>query len=214
MPERKQRGRIWPWVVGVMGAAAAGVAILLWPDEAAADVIPDDDDEKKNGEEKKEEGKKEEGKKEEEAKPGPDLDGGRVPNVSGDPAGYNTSLYPSPSPVKLALRTVGYQVPWTFETRNISLNPELPGGEGLMPSPFWIAAQRDWNKVTRAIREGKIAQPKSNTGTAAYPFKGTLDTDGLGGPQSLNALEIMVHNQQKAGIHWQTLATRAKEALA
>jgi hypothetical protein len=132
------------------------------------------------------------------------------PNVSHDPAGYNTTAFgapPSPASMRLGLRTVGYQISvWPGDLPK-PLNPPAGGG-AVLPNPYVIAFQAEWNLVIRKIGAGTLA-PKTETAEPLYPFRGIVATDGIIGKHTLNALEIAIHNQQKSGVHWKTLVSQA-----
>lgn len=110
---------------------------------------------------------------------------GNPPNSSNDPQGYNTELYPSPSPVRLGLKLLGYSVPLGTE----SLNPNSE------PNPEVSRFQREWNRVIKGIDGGLVKLPASpKIPVWVDRLRGLLDTDGIAGKNTLNALEIAVAN--------------------
>jgi hypothetical protein len=125
---------------------------------------------------------------------------GKLPNPSGDPEGYNTTLFPAPLPVRLTMKLLGYSVP--FSTDSLYEN-ELPNAE---VSRF----QREWNKVIKAIDAGTIMLPTSPSESKWTGYlRGVLDVDGVAGKQTLNGLEIAAHNQTKNGLKWTALVSKA-----
>lgn len=124
---------------------------------------------------------------------------GNPPNSSGDPQGYNTTLYPSPSPVRLGLKLVGYPVPFSSET----LNPNS------QPNDEVSRFQREWNRVIKGIDAGRVKLPSSPSEPVwVARLRGSLDTDGIAGKNTLNALEIAVANHAK-NLNWRSLVTEA-----
>ncbi len=125
---------------------------------------------------------------------------GKLPNPSGDPAGYNTELFPAPLPVRLTMKLLGYSVP--FSTDSLYEN-EQPNAE---VSRF----QREWNKVIKAIDAGKIKLPASPAEPKWTGYlRGVLDVDGVAGKQTLNGLEIAAHNQGQNSLKWSELVSKA-----
>lgn len=124
---------------------------------------------------------------------------GNPPNSSNDPQGYNTELYPSPSPVRLGLKLIGYSVATGSET----LNPDSQPNEEVR------RFQREWNRVIKGIDAGVVKLP----GSPKIPLwterlRGLLDTDGVAGKNTLNALEIAVANHAH-NLNWRTSVTTA-----
>lgn len=96
----------------------------------------------------------------------------RPPNISDDPAGYNTKLWRDNNDVVNALHLLGYQ-----------------GQIDVMLQQF----QANWNRVasnvmTNVERFGDIS--------FKHVPAGLVIVDGKPGPQSLNALEIALENQR------------------
>lgn len=100
----------------------------------------------------------------------------RPPNVSQDPAGYNTRAFRREEDIAAALHYLGYQ---------------SPDGDAMIRR-----FQRHWNGVISKI----ALAPRRYSGlTWAYIPEGNLRTDGEIGPHTLNALEIAVMNQRTSG---------------
>lgn len=105
---------------------------------------------------------------------------GKPPNISGDPEGYNTTRFPSPGPVRMALITMGYKVEANDETL-------VPNNK---PNAEVRRFQTDWNRVIRGIDSGKVKLPDINEPQLKH-YRGLLDEDGIPGKNTLNALEIV-----------------------
>lgn len=124
----------------------------------------------------------------------------RVPNVSRDPKGYNTKVFPNFAGFRNMLNQLGYQ----------------PGNIGVDKKPEGKSVKRfqeDWNRVAAAVKAGRIGAPWAYrpkgfhyTSTEPTPIKGG---DNVPGGQTANALEIGFANQM-AGRAWQQLVTEAK----
>jgi hypothetical protein len=124
---------------------------------------------------------------------------GKPPNSSNDPAGYNTKLYPSPSPVRLGFKLLGYSVAAGSE----SLNPNSE------PNPEVAKFQREWNRVIKGIDRGYVKLPASPTQPVWIDrLRGLLDTDGIAGKNTLNALEIAVANHAR-NLNWRDAVKQA-----
>ncbi len=124
---------------------------------------------------------------------------GKPPNSSGDPEGYNTELYPSPAPVRLGLKLVGYPVPYSSET----LNPNSKANADV------TRFQREWNRVIQGIDSGSVKLPSSPPEPKwVERLRGSLDTDGIAGKNTLNALEIAVANHAR-NLNWRDLVKQA-----
>jgi len=97
----------------------------------------------------------------------------RPHNVSGDPAGYNTSLWRNNTDVINALNLLGY---WNGD-----------------PSAMFREFQANWNYVA-----SNIMANNERFGSIVFKYVpvGTVIVDGRPGPQSLNALEIALENQR------------------
>jgi len=96
----------------------------------------------------------------------------RPPNISGDDAGYNTSVFRNESDVLHALDQIGYH-----------------GSRGpVMLNNF----QQDWNSVT-----SRISMTPDCFRSVRFPFlpSGSLKVDGVIGPNTLNAIEVALSNQ-------------------
>ncbi len=86
-----------------------------------------------------------------------------VPNPSGNPAGYNTSLYPNSEAVRVVFDSLGYKMQW--------VNQPPPAGAVL-------AFQKDYNE---AVELGLLGAT------------GSLDEDAVPGKNTLNAAEIIAY---------------------
>lgn len=107
------------------------------------------------------------------------------PDVSRNPDGYNTALWPDEDAVGRALVYLGYQ----------GVN-----GRGLLRS-----FQSEWNRVVQHV----AADPSFKGIDWARVPVGNLVADGNIGPRSLNALEIAVMNQDN-GVSWRGLVHTTK----
>ena len=110
------------------------------------------------------------------------------PDISRDPAGYNTSLWPDEDAVARAL---------------VYLEYKGSNGRGLLRS-----FQSEWNYVVQ-----RVAGDPSFKGIdwARVPV-GNLVADGNIGPRTLNALEIAAMNQDN-GVSWKGLVHSAKNPI-
>jgi hypothetical protein len=124
---------------------------------------------------------------------------GSPPNVSGDPAGYNSGLWSDPRPVRQALAVLGYSI-------ELGLTNPIPSG---VATKF----QRDWNTVANAIWSGLIARP-GGPGPWPAALRGVLDPDGSAGKATHNAIEIAYRNQGQNSLVWQQIVQQAKAAGA
>ena len=97
----------------------------------------------------------------------------RPQNVSGDPAGYNTSLWRDNTDVINALKLLGYNI--------------------TDPRSAYRKFQANWNFVAVNIMANK---ERFEYITFKYVPIGMVIADGRPGPQSLNALEIALENQR------------------
>lgn len=95
------------------------------------------------------------------------------PNISDDPAGYNTKLFRDEGDVAKALLYIGY----------------LSEDGNAMIRRF----QRHWNGVISQI--ASVPDRYSSINFAVIP-QGNVIVDGLIGPQTLNALEAAIINQR------------------
>ncbi len=90
----------------------------------------------------------------------------RPPNVSSDPDGYNTEVFPNPLAVRSALKLMGY---------DIAINND-PIGSKDQQHPAALAFQAHYNQASSMGFHGA---------------KGELKMDGWMGADSLNAIEII-----------------------
>jgi hypothetical protein len=125
---------------------------------------------------------------------------GNPPNVTGDRLGYNSTLYPAPLPVRVALKAIGYDV----EISSKSLY------ENSQPHPIVSTFQTQWNGVIKAIDAGRISLPSSPAESKwVDALRGVLEVDGIAGKRTLCALEIALTNQVRNGLGWQGLVGKA-----
>lgn len=125
---------------------------------------------------------------------------GNPPNVTGDRLGYNSTLYPAPLPVRVALKAIGYDV----EISSKSLY------ENEQPHPIVSTFQSQWNGVIKAIDAGRIDMPSSPAESKwVDALRGVLEVDGIAGKRTLCALEIALTNQVRNGLGWQGLVGKA-----
>ncbi|MFV8750357.1 hypothetical protein ACNOYE_07385 [Nannocystaceae bacterium ST9] len=124
---------------------------------------------------------------------------GKPPNASNDPAGYDTALYPSPAPVRLGFKLLGYAITYGSE----GLNPDSK------PHPEVTKFQREWNRVIQGIDAGSVDLPASPSQPVWIDrLRGLLDTDGIAGKNTLNALEIAVANHSR-NLNWREAVKQA-----
>lgn len=140
---------------GLLIAGAAGLLVALFAGGAAADDAlpppppePDPDDESDPLPDDESDYKK------------TPPDGKHPPNTSGDPAGYNTKMFPGALAVRQWFINLGYSV---------TLVPDA-----LVKNSSVKKFQQDYNAVSAAIKENM----------------GTLLVDGTAGKNTLNAVEI------------------------
>lgn len=107
----------------------------------------------------------------------------RPPNMTGNPQGYNTTMFPGFPQVHQAFESLGY-----------SVGPDT----GKHPRQGGVTQfQKDWNAVSRASKSGKIP---------SYEYIiGELDEGEKAGKNTLRALEIVTYHQNKASFPpWKT----------
>lgn len=97
----------------------------------------------------------------------------RPPNISGDPKGWNTTLWENDSRVAWGLARLGYP-------------------ESLASAR---AFQTDWNRVVKAIRAGTLPVHSATRPELAKAYRGTLREDNKPGRNTKNAMEIAWRNQ-------------------
>ena len=127
---------------------------------------------------------------------------GNPPNVTGDNYGYNSTLFPAPLPVRVAMKAIGYPV----EIGTVSLY------QNNQPDERVSSFQREWNRVIKAIDAGSINLPNVTSSDDARwvdALRGLLEVDGIPGKRTLCALEIAFSNQVKNGLGWRGLVEKA-----
>lgn len=129
------------------------------------------------------------------------------PNISGDSSGYNTKLFPSPTEVRVIMKTLGYDVAQGSAPLVSSSNPT-----NAHVSQF----QDAFNRVTAAVASGKI----KGAGLLPFPLdnkvpnqwsnlKGRLSVDGVPGKYTLRAMEIAYKFQNENMFLWSKLVAKA-----
>ncbi len=101
------------------------------------------------------------------------------PNISGDPKGYNSQMWEGLENVAHAFRFLGYQ-----------------GSDGIGITRQF---QGDWNRVSQRV----ATNPNFQAFDWNHVPQGNVIVDGDPGPQTLNALEVAIANQNV--IPWQNL---------
>lgn len=126
---------------------------------------------------------------------------GKPPNITNDPAGYNTELWPRPAPIRLAMLSQGYSV-------RASEKPLSPDDT---PHAQVTQLQADWNKVIRGIDRGKVKLPsKVSKPKLLKHYRGLLVVDGLVGKNTLNALEVIMTNYTENAVFWKKLKEQSR----
>lgn len=115
------------------------------------------------------------------------------PNVSGDPAGYNTQMFPASSAVRSGFQSLGYST----RTDPVGVHPSTR------------AFQEDYNAIAAGLASGAVVPPAEVAPAVVALFRGHLDTDGIAGRYTLRALEIALMYLQ-AGGRWYPLVQQAK----
>jgi hypothetical protein len=115
------------------------------------------------------------------------------PNLSGDPKGYNATMFGTPGAVRSAFETLGYSTP---NVANLG--------------PSTRSFQADYTAVSRGFTLGKLSLP--NAPAVSALVRGQLEVDGDPGPNTLRALEIALLIKQ-SGALWYPLVSQAR-ALA
>jgi hypothetical protein len=127
---------------------------------------------------------------------------GGPPNTSGDPAGYNTTLFDSVAKVRYAfLDGAGYD----------AAQGKLPSMEKTAAGRAIVSRfQSDWNRVVAARSAGTWTAPVVKNPGHAEDLRGRLSVDGVPGKNTLNALEIVWTNKAQNGLDWQAAAAETK----
>ncbi len=122
-----------------------------------------------------------------------------IPNISGDPAGYNTKAYPNFLAFRNGLNMLGY---------GVELKDEKP------PASKVRAFQNDWNEVSAGVARGVVKGPWAFKPRGYHYVKGgKIGADGVPGKDVANALQIGQANLA-AGRAWQSMVAQAKAAKA
>ncbi|NVB40336.1 hypothetical protein G6O69_21020 [Pseudenhygromyxa sp. WMMC2535] len=126
---------------------------------------------------------------------------GNPPNLSGDAEGYNTTLFPAPWSVRLAMKGMGYNI--ELEVAPLVGEDETHGEVRRF--------QADWNRVIRAIDSGKIKLPSSvQNPTVLAALRGLLTEDDVPGKYTLRAMEIIYRNSGLNAVKFSSLRKEAK----
>lgn len=125
---------------------------------------------------------------------------GRPPNVTGDPAGYDTTSFPNPAAVRLVLKGMGYDVEYSQDP--LATNDD--------PHPEVRKFQKQWNQVIRGLDSGRV-KFKPNPPNPAWlkHFRGLLVEDGIPGKNTLNGMHIAFGNVARNLTLWSTLTKQA-----
>ena len=125
---------------------------------------------------------------------------GNPPNMSGNPEGYNTKLFPSPLAVRIAMKALGYSV--EIEGEPLVGYAETHGEVQRF--------QNDWNTVIKAIDRGKVKLPKD---VPEYKYlamyRGLLTVDDVPGKYTLRAIEIAARNKLINSVSFSALRKQA-----
>lgn len=127
-------------------------------------------------------------------RPKPPPSGGHPPNISGDPEGYDTNMFRGAQMVRQWFVNMRYSIGNQF------LQEPLIKNRGVKKF------QRDYNKVSVAVRQGRIKGLKGID--PDFPM-GELRIDGTAGPNTLNALEIAFRMADAMGKAWVNLVRAA-----
>ena len=194
-----------PKAIAVGAGVAVGVGLLgfgvyrlgahlgWWGHESGGIVI----DDSKGSSDSKSDSKNEGGK---DTNGGSKRASGSPPNMTKDPEGYPTGMFPSSGAVRLVMKQLGYAVEYNAE-------PLYTQGK---PHAEVTRFQREWNRVIRGIDAGRVKLPTGVEGpefTAA--LRGVLDEDGVPGKNTLNGLYIALGNTTKNSLKWRDLVSEA-----
>ncbi|MCA9686020.1 MAG: hypothetical protein KC457_27860 [Myxococcales bacterium] len=157
------------------GAFRLGLALGWWGGSTNQIIIDGEDGGGSKGEGKPSEGSGSGG-----------VASGNPPNMSGNPEGYNTKLFPSPLAVRIAMKALGYSV-------EIEGEPLVGFAETHGEVQHF---QEDWNTVIKAIDRGKVKLSK-NVPEYKYlaMYRGLLTVDDVPGKYTLRAVEIAARNK-------------------
>lgn len=126
---------------------------------------------------------------------------GKPPNISLDPAGYNTILWPRSAPVRMAMLSQGYKVEVNEEALSSKDNPH----------PQVTRFQRDWNDVIRGLDKKQVRLPSDvKKSSLLRHYRGILQVDGIAGKNTLNALEVVLSNYTDNAIRWSSLTEQTR----
>ena len=169
------------------GAFRLGLALGWWGGSTNQLIIDGEDGGGSKGDSKPSEG-------------GGGVASGNPPNMSGNPEGYNTKLFPSPLAVRIAMKALGYSV--EIEGEPLMGYAETHGEVQRF--------QNDWNTVIKAIDRGKVKLPKD---VPEYKYlamyRGLLTVDDVPGKYTLRAIEIAARNKLINGVGFSALRKQA-----
>ena len=169
------------------GAFRLGLALGWWGGSTNQLIIDGEDGGGSKGDSKPSEG-------------GGGVASGNPPNMTGNPEGYNTKLFPSPLAVRIAMKALGYSV--EIEGEPLMGYAETHGEVQRF--------QNDWNTVIKAIDRGKVKLPKD---VPEYKYlamyRGLLTVDDVPGKYTLRAIEIAARNKLINGVGFSALRKQA-----
>ena len=169
------------------GAFRLGLALGWWGGSTNQLIIDGEDGGGSKGDSKPSEG-------------GGGVASGNPPNMSGNPEGYNTKLFPSPLAVRIAMKALGYSV--EIEGEPLMGYAETHGEVQRF--------QNDWNTVIKAIDRGKVKLPKD---VPEYKYlamyRGLLTVDDVPGKYTLRAIEIAARNKLINSVSFSALRKQA-----
>ena len=107
------------------------------------------------------------------------------PNVSNDPAGYNTNLWTSPRAVRSAMIQLGY--PMTLSNTPVVKNALM---ESFQRHYNWVSANPDVVLGSGPFTAHDLGPKQSGIGSIESLPPGNILMDGTAGKNTLNALEV------------------------
>jgi len=177
----------------IIGIGAGLGALLLFMGKARADEGGTEEESEEGLDETVDEGEKKEAERTETE--GGDTKG-RPSNISGDPKGYNTTMFPGIQAVRQWLVNLGYSV------NQFSVKPLIDNAQ---VKKF----QRDYNKLADAVAYLK-SEYGWDTRSVANNL-GRLSVDGTAGKNTLNAMEIAHVFSTEHSAAWSNVVAKAKE---
>lgn len=123
---------------------------------------------------------------------------GNPPNLSGNTAGYDTTMFPDPRSVRAWLREFGYDV--------------ADNNDGLKGLKAVSKFQANWNAAVKAIGELRPDEIATMLGGVSFDvgkldaIRGLLTVDDVPGPNTLNAMTVLSANKKYNNINWKATA--------